>query len=69
MLTGEASVDYKENGMAAVETYTANGSVDASWSLEGDDMGAFTIGGSSGELMFRSPPDFEAPADMGMDNM
>ena len=30
---------------------------------------AFTIGGSSGELMFASPPDFEAPTDMGMDNM
>ena len=32
-------------------------------------MEAFTIGGSSGELMFASPPDFEAPADMGMDNV
>ena len=69
MLTGDASVDYNENGMSAVGTYTANGPVAASWSLEGDDMGAFSIGGSSGELMFASPPDFEAPADMGMDNM
>ena len=31
-------------------------------------MGAFTIGGSSGELMFAMSPDFEAPTDMGMDN-
>ena len=31
-------------------------------------MGAFSIGGSS-ELMFASPPDFETPTDMGMDNM
>ena len=69
MLTGDASVDYAENGTVAVGTYTADGPVAASWSLEGDDMGAFTIGGSSGELMFASPPDFEAPADMGMDNM
>ena len=68
-IMGEASVDYMENGTAAVGTYTANGSVAASWSLEGDDMGAFTIGGSSGELMFASTPDFETPADMGMDNM
>ena len=69
MLMGEASVDYMENGTDAVETYTANGSVDASWSLGGADMGAFTIGGSSGELMFVTSPDFEAPTDMGMDNM
>ena len=69
MLTGNASDDYAENGTAAVETYTAAGPVAASWSLEGDDMGAFSIGGSSGELMFASPPDFEASADMGMDNM
>ena len=69
MLTGNASVDYPENDTVAVETYTAAGPVAASWSVEGDDMGAFTIGSSSGELMFRSPPDFEAPADMGMVNM
>ena len=69
MLTGDASVDYNENGMSAVGTYTADGPVAAIWSLEGDDMGAFSIGGSSGELMFASPPDFEAPTDMGMDNM
>ena len=34
MLMGEASVEYMENGTAAVGTYTANGSVAASWSLE-----------------------------------
>ena len=69
MLVGQDSVGYMENDTVAVETYTANGPVAASWSLEGDDMGAFSIGGSSGELMFASPPDFEAPTDMGMDNM
>ena len=69
MLVGQDSVGYMENDTVAVGTYTAAGPVAASWSVEGDDMGAFTIGGSSGELMFASPPDFEAPADMGMDNM
>ena len=62
MLDGESAITYAENGMNAVGTYTANGSLAASWSLEGDDMGAFTIGGSSGELMFASTPDFETPA-------
>ena len=69
MLLGQDSVGYLENDTVAVGTYTADGPVAASWSLEGDDMGAFTIGGSSGELVFASPPDFEAPTDMGMDNM
>ena len=69
MLAGESAITYMENGTDAVETYTADGPVAASWSVEGDDMGAFSIGGSSGELMFASPPDFEAPADMGMDNI
>ena len=69
MLLGQDSVGYMENDTVAVGTYTADGPVAASWSLEGDDMGAFTIGGSSGELVFASPPDFEAPTDMGMDNM
>ena len=69
MLVGQDSVGYMENDTVAVETYTADGPVTPTWSVEGDDMEAFTIGGSSGELMFASPPDFEAPADMGMDNM
>ena len=69
MLLGQDSVGYMENDTVAVGTYTADGPVAASWSLEGDDMGAFTIGGSSGELVFASPPDFEAQTDMGMDNM
>ena len=67
-LTGMASVDdYAENGMNAVETYTADGPVTPAWSLSGDDADDFSIG--SGMLMFRATPDFEAPTDMGMDNM
>ena len=69
MLAGESAITYMENDTDAVGTYTADGPVAASWSVEGDDMGAFSIGGSSGELMFASPPDFEAPADMGMDSI
>ena len=69
MLAGQDSVEYMENGTVAVGTYTADGPVTPTWSVEGDDMDAFTIGGSSGVLMFASPPDFEARADMGMDNM
>ena len=66
-LTGTARFDYAENGMNAVETYTADGPVTPAWSLSGDDADDFSIG--SGMLMFRATPDFEAPTDMGMDNM
>ena len=69
LLVGQDSVGYMENDTVAVGTYTADGPLTPTWSVEGDDMEAFTIGGSSGELMFASPPDFEAPVDMGMDNM
>ena len=68
-LMGDASVDYLENGIDAVRTYTADGMLDASWSLGGDDMGALAIDGSSGELTFASSPDFENSTAMGMDNM
>ena len=71
MLTGDsASVDlHGERHSRRREPTRRTVWLTASWSLGGDDMGAFTIGGSSGELMFASTPDFETPADTGMDNM
>ena len=69
-LTGEASIEYAENGMGAVATYTA---VDpemtaiASWSLGGEDDADFTIEG--GVLMFKESPDYEMAMDDGTNNM
>ena len=61
-------IEYPENGTDAVATFTA---VDPeadhiTWSLTGDDADDFTIVG--GVLRFDSPPNYEAPADMGGDN-
>ena len=58
-----------ENGTDAVGTYMASGpgSDMAMWSLDGDDMSAFRIS-TGGELTFASPPNYEMPTDMGMDN-
>ena len=66
--TKGSSVMYAENGMGAVATYTAAGpDADmASWSLEGDDAGDFTISG--GELEFRNTPNYEMPMDDDGDN-
>ena len=60
-ISGKARVDYPEDKRGAVATYTAFGpDADmATWSLEGDDAGAFSIGSSSGVLTFVRAPDYE----------
>ena len=53
---------FAENGTGTVATYTAGGS--PTWSLEEtEDYLLFSIDASSGVLTFKSPPDFESPAD------
>ena len=67
-ISGQTSVDYAEDGMGDVETYTAVGpdAAMATLTLDGDDAGDFTLQG--GVLRFRSSPDYENPADMDTDN-
>ena len=67
-ISGDRSVKVEE-GSTAVATYTAAGpDADmATWTLSGDDAGNFDIT-AAGELVFKSAPDFENPADMGGDN-
>ena len=38
------------------------------WSLTGDDMGDFEIDEDTGVLSFKSPPNYDSPADLTMDN-
>ena len=61
VISGKATVDYDENGTGAVATYRLSGpDADmATLSLEGADAGDFAIS-SSGELTFKSAPDYEA---------
>ena len=71
VVSGLASKNYPENGTGGVDTYTAidpeGGSV--TWSpLSGDDRGDFNIS-STGALTFKTPPNFEAPADRNRDNI
>ena len=70
VISGMSSRDYAENGMDAVETYTASGpeAAMAMWSLSGDDAGSFSID-ASGELTFDASPDYEAMADADGDNV
>ena len=70
VVSGNAAVDYAENGASMVAAYAAtdpeNG--DIAWSLSGDDADDFAISGA-GMLTFMSPPDFESPTDANADNM
>ena len=67
-ISGPARASYAENGTAGVATYTLTGTnaASATWSLEGDDSGDFTISG--GMLRFMSSPDYEMPDDANGDN-
>ena len=69
-ISGVPAVNYAENGTGPVATYAVAGpdSDMATWSLEGDDMGDFSIS-SGGVLTFNSPPDYENPMDMDGDNV
>ena len=70
-LSGPETVsNYMEDRMDAVGTYTVSGgsmSEMANVTLMGDDAGDFMLM-DDGMLKFSSPPNFEAPMDMDMDN-
>ena len=71
-ISGPSAPSYAENGTAVVATYTAASLMadSATWSLEGDDADHLMVEGSGRSVMlkFMSPPDYEMPMDMGMDN-
>ena len=69
-ISGPASPTFAENGSGTVATYSAtDGDNDTiTWSLAGDDVGDLSIHSSDGTLTFRSPPDFEGPADDDTNN-
>ena len=69
-ITGPASVNYPENSTTTVATYSITDPEDndIAWSVAGTDAARFSIS-SSGELTFRSSPDYEAPNDANTDNI
>ena len=74
-VSGLQSLSFMENEATdqILATYAATDPEDPSavitrWGLSGSDVGDFTIS-ESGELSFRSVPDFERPADSGRDNV
>ena len=72
-VSGTAEYTVRENHEAALGTYTARDPEDPDmeitrWSVTGRDGGDFVIN-EDGEMSFRSPPDYERPADGNRDNV
>ena len=67
--SGELSAEHPENSTASVGQYGVADPEEATevWSTSGPDARRFTA--ASGALRFVDPPDFEAPADVGGDNV
>ena len=72
-VTIRSTVRYAESGTDPVDTYTATdperGTI--TWTLSGTDMDDFRISkvNDKGVLEFRTPPNYEAPADADTDNI
>ena len=68
-ISGPSNTDYAENDTDDVATFTAmdpEGTA-ISWTLDGTDAGVFDIS-NGGVLTFKSPPDYEMPADADNNN-
>lgn len=68
---GNFSVDFNENSTnVGVFSVTDESSVgDVTYAISGVDAGLFNINTSTGEIDFKSAPDFENPTDVGADNV
>ena len=72
IISGTGQFIVRENHDAVLGTYTGRDPEDPDleitrWSVTGRDRGDFAIN-EDGELAFRSPPDYERPADSNRDN-
>ena len=70
VVSGTTTTEYPENDTRSVETYSADDpeTDDITWSLSGVDEDDFEIT-QGGVLDFATTPDYEAPADIGPNNV
>ncbi|WP_228769400.1 putative Ig domain-containing protein [Limnohabitans sp. 2KL-3] len=71
-VTSAATASFSENGSGVVYTASAtdpDASTTLSYSLSGADAGIFGIDANTGVLRFLSAPNFEAPTDLGGNNV
>ena len=62
------AIDENTTEITTIEATDAEGD-NITYSIEGSDSALMTIGSSSGELSFISPPDYENPQDSNQDNI
>ena len=69
VLSGPAAVPYNEGGTGVVASYVATDPDDDTilWPLSGTDSDDFEIG-NTGNLTFKTPPNYENPSDSDADN-
>ena len=67
--TSAASANFAENGTGTAYDATADGDVGVSYSLSGTDSALFNINTGTGAVTFIAPPNYEAPADAGGNNL
>ena len=71
IITSGATISFAENGTGTV--YTAAGSDQDGdsiiWSISGTDSALFNINSGTGELAFKTVPDYDSPADNGGNNV
>ncbi|NVK82999.1 MAG: putative Ig domain-containing protein, partial [Cytophagia bacterium] len=69
IFSSESTTDFTENSEGIVYTASATDVGTITYSLaEANDEELFTINGSTGELTFKSAPDFESPQDADLNN-
>jgi hypothetical protein len=68
-VVGSTAFSVLENTSTTIQTYTSADPASVTWSITGTDAAAFTINPATGELSFTPAPDFEAPTDVGGDNV
>ena len=70
-IAGAIDINVAEDSTEVIYTASASDADgnELRYSIDGDDASKFSIGTSSGELQFISPPDYENPDDVNMDRV
>lgn len=70
-ITSGDTAEFAENGTGVVYTIEAGDADEETliYSIEGTDAGLFNVNSSTGEITFKTPPDYENPADDNTDNV
>ena len=72
LISSAATASFAENGTGTAYQATGSdpdGGITLNWTLGGADAALFNIGATTGAVRFNTSPNFEAPGDMGGNNV